>query len=76
MKKEVYFNKCDTKKMVCECKIEKEKKSSACEYKNTKNCKCYECLNNLNFDSCSQCYIPQTMESFCILDKCNIPAFP
>jgi len=75
-KKETYLNKCDIKKMSCEIEIEKEKNFSDCEYENTKNCKCYECLNNLDFDSCSQCYMPQTQESFCIIKECNISAFP
>lgn len=74
-KKEVYFKGCDKKNMLCDNNEEKES-ISECEYINTKNCVCYECLDNFNFDNCSQCYMPATTEVFCINNKCKIPNFP
>lgn len=63
-----YLSKCETKKMDCNI--------SNCEYENTRNCVCYNCLSNFNFEDCSQCYMPATQEVFCAENKCNIPNFP
>jgi len=74
-KKEVYSIECNEKNMLCDSDEEK-KCTSNCEYINTENCTCYECLDNFNFDNCSQCYMPATTEVFCINNKCKIPNFP
>lgn len=73
-KKTVYLEICSKKNMLCDSN--EEKTISSCEYTNTKNCACYECLSNFNFDNCSQCYMPATTEVFCINNKCKIPNFP
>jgi hypothetical protein len=74
-KKEVHLEKCNRKNMSCNSNKKKET-VSVCEYINTKNCACYECIDNFNFDDCSQCYMPATTESFCVNNECKIPNFP
>lgn len=75
-KREAYFNKCDIEKTICGSKKDEKEKISNCEYENTRNCKCYKCISVFNFDSCAQCYMPTTKESFCVKNECVIPAFP
>jgi len=72
-KKGVYLQQCNQKNMICNDERDAAAFISSCQYMNTKNCVCYECLSNLNFNDCLQCYAPATEESFCVNDRCKIP---